>query len=379
MSDYTINMYGVTDDDYALFNVAKEVLPEADGWQTAAYISNPSTYEWWYFDITNDDGSVITGTISPYPNNGFVPGNNMDSGTLEFTYEKDGVTRTESITFPFSEFYAATDSLDVQVGTFIWRGDLNSMTIVGNVNGIALDLEFKQQAIPFRPGNGYVIVGSDSLERWRGWFNAFPKAAVTGTVTLDEGEPYVVNGIGYHDHNYGTVTAAEATVGWLWARALSDKYCILTVRQKYRQKFQGDIVNKVFWIYDLEEGKELVRSIDGNGMTVCEGIFKQHPDPLHGGGYPTQTIYQYWLDDNKAEVILNDSAILDGFFPYDIHDANTQRFLAANDVNGLYYTRRNSNVTLNIDLPGLGLSDTAEGTALHELQESYIPQYGYDK
>lgn len=379
MGNYTVNMYGVTDDDYALFNVAKEVLPEADGWQTATYMSNPSTYEWWYFDITNDDGSVITGAISPYPNDGFVPSNNMDSGFLKFSYEKEGITRTETVTFPFTEFSAATDSLDVQAGPVTMRGDLETMTIVGNVNGIELNVVFKQQAMPFRPGNGYVLIGSDSLERWRGWFNAYPKAAVTGTLTLDGGEPQQVNGSGYHDHNYGTVTAAEATVGWLWARAVCGKYCILTVRQKYRQKFEGDIVNRVLWIYDLEKGEEIVRSIDGNGISVCEGIFKQHPDPLHGGGYPTQTLYQYWVGDNKAEVILSDFAVLDGYFPYDIHDAAAQRFLSENSVNGLYYTRRNTTVSLKLDMPELNITDNAEGTALHELQESYFPQYSFDK
>ncbi len=43
--------------------------------------------------------------------------------------------------------------------------------------------------------------------------------------------------------------------------------------------------------------------------------------------------------------------------------------------NGAYYTRRSSNVELALDLPSLKVKDTAVGTALHELEESYFPQY----
>jgi hypothetical protein len=43
--------------------------------------------------------------------------------------------------------------------------------------------------------------------------------------------------------------------------------------------------------------------------------------------------------------------------------------------NGVYYTRRRSNVELALDLPSLKVKDAAVGTALHEFAESYFPQY----
>jgi hypothetical protein len=43
--------------------------------------------------------------------------------------------------------------------------------------------------------------------------------------------------------------------------------------------------------------------------------------------------------------------------------------------NGVYYTRRSSNVEIALDLPSLKVKDTAVGTALHEFAESYFPQY----
>lgn len=377
--NYTINMYGTTDDDYALFNVSRDVLPEADGWRTVNVTGNESVYEWWYFDMTLSDGAVITGTLSPYPNDGFVPGDATAGGYANFSYEKDGITRNEKVSFLFSEFSAAIDKLEVHAGPVTMAGDLNSLTIIGDVNGISLNVTFEQMAVPFRPGNGYVVVGSKSLDDWRGWFCAMPKGQVTGTLSLDGEEPQQITGIGYHDHNYGTVTAAEGTVGWLWAKVDTGRYVSLAVRMKYRQEFDGEIVNKVLWIYDYQDKKEVLRSIDGNGITVSEAVFASHPDPLHGGGYPTQTTYQYWVNNDKASVIFNDTSVLYGYLPYDVTDIETQQFIEDHGTNGLYYTRRNSEVELKFDIQSIGLVGSGTGVSLHELQESYFPQYISDK
>jgi len=376
---YTVNMPGVTDDDYALFNISREILPEADGFQTINIRSNPNAYEWWYFDVICDDGAVITGTLSAYANNGFVPHPETSDGFVLFTYEKEGLTRNEKITVSFNDFFAATDGLDVQAGNVKMVGDYNTFTLSGEVNGIALDLTFTQSATPYRPGNGYTLVGSNSLDNWRGWLNPYPKASVTGTLKLDDGEIQQISGVGYHDHNYGSITSGQSTNGWLWARIDTGRYIGVAAQEKYRQRYDGDIINKLLWIFDTETEQTIIDCHNGNGLTITEGVYKPHTDPLHGGGYPTQTVYQYWLDDDKAVVILNDTGILDGRLSYDIEDAQTRQFLAANDVNGLYYTRRNSSITLKLNIPERNIADTTEGTALHELQESYFPQHSIDK
>lgn len=377
--NYTINMPGTTDDDYALFNVSRELKPEADGFQTINLRGNPNAYEWWYFDVLCDDGSVITGTLSAYSNNGFVTHPNSSDGFVLFTHEVNGTTRNEKISIPFGDFTAATDRLNVQTGVVTMTGDFESMSINGEVNGIKLDLTFEQLARPYRPGNGYTIIGSGSLSEWRGWINAFPKATATGTITLDGGEPQIINGIGYHDHNYGSITSGQSTDGWLWARIDTGRYVGVTAQEKYRQKYDGSIINKLLWVYDTEAKMDILESIDGKGLTITEGICLPHPDPIHGGGYPTQTVYQYWLNDDKLVVIFNDTGVIDGVINYDIHDPVTQQFLTDNDTNGLYYTRRSSNISLNFDMQSLNVKDSAEGNALHELQESYFPQHTADK
>ena len=70
---------------------------------------------------------------------------------------------------------------------------------------------------------------------------------------------------------------------------------------------------------------------------------------------------------------LNDTGVLFTFFPYDTRDPYIQKYLTSIGSNGVYYTRRRSNVELALDLPSLKVKDSAFGTALHEFSESYFP------
>src|SRR5450631_317099 len=69
---HTLNAWGQTDADYALFNVSREIKPEADGWRTKDITNDANVYEWWYFDIHNHDGSVVNGTLTPQGGLGFT-------------------------------------------------------------------------------------------------------------------------------------------------------------------------------------------------------------------------------------------------------------------------------------------------------------------
>jgi hypothetical protein len=101
----------------------------------------------------------------------------------------------------------------------------------------------------------------------------------------------------------------------------------------------------------------------------------QLPDPLHGGAYPSVTVYDYRHDEDRVRLQLNDTGVLFTFLPYDTRDLQIQKYLRSIGSNGVYYTRRSSNVELALDLPTLKVKDTAVGTSLHEFAESYFPQY----
>ena len=98
-------------------------------------------------------------------------------------------------------------------------------------------------------------------------------------------------------------------------------------------------------------------------------------DPLHGGAYPSVTVYDYRHDEDRVRLQLNDTGVLYMYLPYDSRDPQIQKYLTSIGSNGVYYTRRSSNVELAFDLPSLKVKDAAFGTALHEFAESYVPQY----
>jgi hypothetical protein len=110
-------------------------------------------------------------------------------------------------------------------------------------------------------------------------------------------------------------------------------------------------------------------------MTITIGSMVQFPDPLHGGAYPSVTVYDYRHGEDRVRLQLNDTDVLFTFFPYHTRDLQIQKYLTSIGSNGVYYTRRRSNVELALDLPSLKVKDAAFGTALHEFAESYFPQY----
>ena len=75
----------------------------------------------------------------------------------------------------------------------------------------------------------------------------------------------------------------------------------------------------------------------------------------------------------RAEI--DDQRVLVAMFNYNIADPRLWPVLANLGVNGSYYTRRQSEVTLDLDLHSLGVQDSVTGFSLHELLESGFPQY----
>ena len=171
-----------------------------------------------------------------------------------------------------------------------------------------------------------------------------------------------------------TYPIGEGYRGWFWARPSFERYTTLAIEVQNGERFGGGSV-PVLWVYDKETKKELVRATTLDDMTITLGSMVQFPDPLHGGAYPSVTVYDYRHDEDRVRLQLNDTGVLDAYFPYDTRDRQIQKYLTSIGSNGVYYTRRSSNVELALDLPSLKVKVAAVGTALHELAESYFPQY----
>ena len=81
---YTLNGWGQTAADFAFFDLAQDKVElKSDGWRTEKIADDPNVYEWWYFDIHNRDGTVITGMLSPQSAIGRVPRFRHAAGTVQ--------------------------------------------------------------------------------------------------------------------------------------------------------------------------------------------------------------------------------------------------------------------------------------------------------
>jgi hypothetical protein len=68
---YTVNGWGRPKPTFDL--AQNKVELKSDGWRTEKIADDPNVYEWWYFDIHNHDGTIITGALSLQTTMGFLP------------------------------------------------------------------------------------------------------------------------------------------------------------------------------------------------------------------------------------------------------------------------------------------------------------------
>src|SRR5208283_5188857 len=65
------------------------------------------------------------------------------------------------------------------------------------------------------------------------------------------------------------------------------------------------------------------------------GSMVKIPDPLHGGAYPSVTVYDYRHDEDRVRLQLNDTGVLFTYLPYDTRDLQIQKYLTSIGSNGV--------------------------------------------
>src|SRR6266404_9377176 len=81
-----------------------------NGWRTEKIDDDPNVYEWWYFDIHNHDGTIVTGILSPQTAMGRVPRFGTPRALSRIDVNRNNVQSNAIETFPIDQFTSATDS-----------------------------------------------------------------------------------------------------------------------------------------------------------------------------------------------------------------------------------------------------------------------------
>ena len=192
------------------------VQPYEDGMRTG---NLNGEYEWWYFDANLDDGSVIVAYFWKIKNikNFYYIGVN---------YNKPNGEDYKSIKFFSSEnVFISKDSCFVQFGNNLFTGNLKEYKIridKNDFDGFGLDVNLISKTHSYRPQDGIISAQDDYFA----WLAAVPNGIVKGNIEF-ENRKKIINGYGYHDHNWGNVPLQKLFDNWIWFRGKAGPYTII--------------------------------------------------------------------------------------------------------------------------------------------------------
>ncbi len=256
--------------DPALEGVGPTMEPWEDGIRQSTGKGN---VEWWYFDAQFADESGQLGSVVINFMTKRIMKPKSDEPKLEITVTLPGKKPEADFTMHKKEdFAAATDRCEVTIGDSFIRGDLEVYTVHAKGDIFEIDLEFTRVAPSWRPGPGKMYFDE---EAYMGWVVPIPHGIVKGTIKrLDTGDVTVVNGDGYHDHNWSNTSLSKVYDHWYWGRSHEDDTTALFFRGVGKGPWKGEEMD----LFMLAQGDEtLVAS--GEGMKLTTGDFVRPKEP----------------------------------------------------------------------------------------------------
>lgn len=207
-------------------------------------------YEWWYLDASFDNGYHIVLTF--HYMNGFL--NPMAPSIQLMIYKPDGTQTARYVLCKPDEIYAGADYCDVRMGN-------NRLQDMGDgryelfmvINGVGARLTFTNIVPGWKLGTGFNYK-NEEIGWVAGWTVPVPHARVTGELYL-KNETLQVNGVGYHDHNWGNYRCHKTFSGWYWGRIHHNLYSL-----DYSWVFPRSPEAPIFSPLMIAKGSEIVLS-----------------------------------------------------------------------------------------------------------------------
>jgi len=196
---------------------------------------SPFYSEWWYFDSTFDNGSSMS--IIVHLTDLIKPGSRMGSINIAFL----GTNKSPMHVFvphPSKQISASSEQCDVRIGeSHIWAEDNSNYRLSIEERDIQAQLVFEAASAGWRPGNGRFAFLDN--ETFFSWVVPQPRANVKGTITV-MGKTMNVRGLGYHDHNWGTVSLVDAVKEWSWGRVYLGEYSVVLADIHLSARYGGE-------------------------------------------------------------------------------------------------------------------------------------------
>src|ERR1700688_3044119 len=117
------------------------------------------------------------------------------------------------------------------------------------------------------------------------WLAAVPEGEVSVNLNI-RGEKEHLQGIGYHDHNWGDVSMVKLINHWYWGRAQAGDYSIVA-SYIFAEKAYG---NAELPIFMLAKGGKIIAD---DGRKVGFYLEDEHMDPISSKPVANVVVYEY--------------------------------------------------------------------------------------
>lgn len=351
------------DSDYTNLGLTKGTIALWEDGARMDYTQEEFCFEWWYFDGTFDDGASFVASfysrIDMDPTKPFIK--------LSITTpDGENINRVMWGDFADSSFSSVQCDLNIGDNNVVKSENGTTYYIKSQVEDLAVDLVLQRTVKSFRQDTGHILIGNDE-DHYLGWFSMVPRGTLNGTITYN-GETHAVTGMGYHDHNWGTVALQDVIKDWWWMRGYVDGVAIIAYDFGFKDKYGS----KHIPIYGIMNSTDILAVADSS--TVISGDDLGFPDdpgystclsdriPLEINiqtgdcGEGESCIQNQFLSENLVESI--DLAAMQDLTDFEI----TMMKLLSIDP---WYTRYTG--TVNLEVEGYnGWSTSGTGTAIIE-------------
>jgi hypothetical protein len=276
-------------EDFAKFGIQPgRIEAFEDGMRTEG---GPGGYEWWYFDCHLHDGSslVIVFFTKPMLN---PDGELAPFVSLQLDRPGQPPIRVEARVSP-DAFFARRNRCDVWIGENTFCGNLHNYAIHFSQDGIIVDLRLTGRVPSWRPTSGHVYFGKHD-EHLFAWLVAVPQGEVSVDLNL-RGKKEHLQGVGYHDHNWGDVPMNKLINHWYWGRAQAGDYSIVA-SCIFAEKAYG---NAELPIFMLAKGGKIIAD---DGRKVRFHLEDEHMDAKSGKPVANVVVYEYEDGPNRYRV-----------------------------------------------------------------------------
>jgi len=282
---------------------------------------SPHAFEWWYFDAIFDNGYSMAHSWHI----GEMESANPEPRRIKFAvYTPDGKKVDTDVDFPISAVVASTETCDVKMGDNHLHGEFPRYEIHFRSGDTGAELLLENLTQGFRsPPDGVLHLGSEPI-KYFAWTVPQPRARVTGKLIL-AGQEIPVNGVGYHDHNWGNVPLREIYDYWYWGRLFLPNHTFLYSVGQASESL-GHVAMSILVAFKGEKLAKLSTHIDAETSDF-------EVDEFTGVKYPRKLVLKIDASNVKGEVTHRLRKLADNFmFPQAVKGHGFLRFLSDCDV-----------------------------------------------